>query len=53
MLSAMVGGLLETLTAAIDELAAIDLDTLDDSELHELVVVWAGCRPGWRQPGAG
>ena len=34
----MVGGLLATLTAAIDELAGIDLDTVDDTELHDAVV---------------
>jgi hypothetical protein len=34
----MVGGLLGTLTAAIDELAGIDLDTVSDAELHDAVV---------------
>jgi hypothetical protein len=34
----MVGGLLGTLTAAIDELADIDLDTVSDAELHDAVV---------------
>ena len=34
----MAGGLLATLTAAIDELAGIDLDTVDDAELHDAVV---------------
>ena len=34
----MAGGLLATLTAAIDELAGIDLDTVDDTELHDAVV---------------
>ncbi len=34
----MVGGLLATLTAAIDELAGLDLDTVGDAELHDAVV---------------
>ena len=34
----MAGGLLDTLTAAIDELAGIDLDALGVSELHDAVV---------------
>ena len=34
----MVGGPLETLTAAIDELAGLDLDTVGDAELHDAVV---------------
>ena len=34
----MVGGLLDTLVTAIDDLAAVDLDTVDDAELHDLVV---------------
>ena len=38
----MAGGLLDTLTAAIDDLAAIDLDTVDDAELHDVVVALGG-----------
>ena len=38
----MAGGLLATLTAAIDELADIDLDTLVDAELHDAVVGLGG-----------
>jgi Domain of unknown function (DUF222) len=34
----MVGGLLDTLTAVLDELADVDLDSLDDDELHAAVV---------------
>ncbi len=34
----MVGGLLEGLSAVIDEFAAIDVDTLGDDELHDAVV---------------
>ena len=38
----MVGQLLERLTAVIDELAAIDLDTLADAEIHDAVVGLGG-----------
>ena len=34
----MVGGLVDRLEAVLDEFAGLDVDTLDDSELHELVV---------------
>ena len=34
----MVGGPLATLTAAIDELAGVDLDSVGDAELHDAVV---------------
>ena len=38
----MVGQLLERLTVVIDELAAIDLDTLADAEIHDAVVGLGG-----------
>ena len=38
----MAGGLLDTLTAAIDDLAGVDLDTLDDASLHDAVVALGG-----------
>ena len=34
----MVGGLVDTLTAALDEFAELDLDTLEDAALHDAVV---------------
>ena len=49
----MAGGLLATLTAAIDELADIDLDTLVDAELHDAVVGLGGLSSRLRHSGAG
>lgn len=34
----MDGGLLDRLEAVLDELAAVEVDVLDDNELNELVV---------------
>ena len=49
----MVWGLLATLTAAIDELAGFDLDSVGDAELHDAVVGLGGLSTGWRRSGAG
>jgi hypothetical protein len=38
----MIGGPLQKLTAAIDELADLDVDTLDDGDLDEIVIVLSG-----------
>ena len=38
----MTGGLVDTLTAALDELAELDLDTVEDAELHDAVVALGG-----------
>ena len=38
----VAGGLVERLTAAITELADIDVDGLEDAELHEAVVAIGG-----------
>jgi hypothetical protein len=38
MVTGMASGLLDRLEGFIDELAAVDLDTLSDSELHDTVV---------------
>ena len=46
----MVEGLLERLEAVLDELAAVDVDALDDTAAHDAVVA---SRHGWRRSGVG
>lgn len=44
----MIGGLIERVGGVLDELATLDLDTIDDSELHDAVVALGpeSCRCG-------
>jgi len=39
----MVGGLLARLEALLDDLAELDVDTLGDGELHQMVIALSRC----------
>jgi hypothetical protein len=49
----MDGGLLERLEAVLDDLAALDVDTLDDTTVITSSSPWVASRHGWKRPGAG